>query len=192
MKYLILILALTGCASPRYYGDGKYISADYKEPLHMNEGLNEYDAKALSEGVLNGLSTKCGERERMRLSMIARFDNQTTEMLDISMLSRELTDQMQNSGYKMVDKTSRPDLHDEFAWVESGYVRQDIAPTKGKVEPVRNLVRVVISSRSQQNGDEKFTRYKMSAQVVDAENGTVICVGNEEIRKQYEKVQRSL
>jgi hypothetical protein len=194
MKNLILIMALltTGCATNRFYGDGKYVAADYKEPLHMNEGLNEYDARALSEGVLKGLASRCGERERMRLSMIARFDNQTTEMLDVTMLSRELTDQMQNTGYKMVDKTSRPDLHDEFAWVESGYVRPDIAPTKGKVEPVRNLVRVVVSSRSQQNGDEKYVRYRMSAQVVDAENGTIMCVGDEEIRKQYEKVSRSL
>jgi hypothetical protein len=158
----------------------------------MTEGLNEYDARALSDGVLSGLAQRCGERERMRLSMVARFDNQTTEMLDVAMLSRELTDRMQTGGYKMVDKSSRPDLHDEFTWVESGYVRPDTAPQKGRVEPVRNLVRVVVSSRSQEDGRTKYTRYRMSAQVVDSENGTILCVGENELRKKYGKVDRSL
>lgn len=199
MKYLLLVLMLAGCSTPRFYGDGEYADAGYPNvedldppEFNMNEGLNEYDARMLSDGVLKGLSERCGERERMRLSMVARFDNQTTEMLDVVMLSRELTDRMQNSGYKMVDKSSRPDLHDEFVWVESGYVRPDTAPTKGRVEPVRNLVRVVVSSRSQENGATKYTRYRMSAQVVDSENGTILCVGDHELRKKYGKVARSL
>lgn len=196
--YLLLLVLLAGCSTPRFYGDGEYVSAKYPEigdmesEFNMNEGLNEYDARFLSDGIMKGLEQRCGERERMRLSMIARFDNRTTDMLDVVMLSRELTDKMQNSGYKMVDKSSRPDLHDEFTWVESGYVRPDTAPTKGKVEPVRNLVRVVMSSRSQENGSVKYTRYRMSAQVVDAENGTILCVGEHEIRKKYGKVARSL
>lgn len=196
---LLFLFMATACSTPRFYGNGEYADAGYPsmddiEPptFNMNEGLNEYDARFLSDGVLKGLSEKCGERERMRLSMVARFDNQTTEMLDVTMLSRELTDRMQNSGYKMVDKSSRPDLHDEFVWVESGYVRPDTAPTKGKVEPVRNMVRVVVSSRTQENGSTKYTRYRMSAQVVDSENGTILCVGDHEIKKKYGKVARSL
>jgi hypothetical protein len=201
MRYLslILILVATGCSTPRFYGEGEYADAGYPslndlDPSehNMTEGLNEYDARALSDGVLSGLAQRCGERERMRLSMVARFDNQTTEMLDVAMLSRELTDRMQTGGYKMVDKSSRPDLHDEFTWVESGYVRPDTAPQKGRVEPVRNLVRVVVSSRSQEDGRTKYTRYRMSAQVVDSENGTILCVGENELRKKYGKVDRSL
>lgn len=199
MRLLILLLILSGCASPRFYGEGEYADASYPslEDLdpsehNMNEGLNEYDARSLSDKVLAGLEKRCRERDRLRLSIIARLDNQTTEMLDVSMLTRELTDRMQTSGYPMTDKSARPDIHDEFTWVESGYVRSDTAPTKGRVEPVRNLVRVAVSSRSQDNGSQKFTRYRMSAQIVDAENGTVLCVGDAELRKKYRKVHRSL
>jgi len=190
MKIILFLFVATGCISGglRQYGDGDYVESS---PLHLNEGLNEWDSASLMDTALRGLQERCGGA-LSRLSMLARFDNQTTEMLDVSMLSREMLDKMQNLGFKISDKSSRPDIHDEFQWVDSGYVRKDTAPVIGNVEPVRNLIRSVIASRSQADGQQKYTYYRFSAQVVDAETGVVTCSSDADIRKKFRRVERSL
>lgn len=187
----VLSFALFGCASPRYFGNGRYTASDYDHPTSPEEGFNEYDEHFLIQQALNKFSD-CSDHAHV--VMLDRFDNQTSEMLDAVALSRRLTDELSVEGYTVIDKSSRPDLHNEYIYSQAGYVDPGKAPRMGKQEGVNLLLRAVLQSETQvgDDGDTKTVRYRLSLQGVDTESALVKCNGIAELKKQYERTRVGL
>jgi len=181
---LTLGLLMTACASPKYFGDGRYIAADYDKPKHSDDKFNEYDSRILLQSALKQFEA-CADKAHVL--MLARLDNQTSEMIDTVELQRELTDTLTTQGYKVIDKSSRPDLHDEYTYSKAGYVDPAKAPRIGKQEGVNYMLRGALVSKVQEDGDEKTVRYRLSIQSVDTESALVRCNGISEIKKQFER-----
>lgn len=188
---LAVICLTTGCASPRYFGDGKYASASYDKPEHWDDRFNEFDSQKLITSTLEKLSA-CEQVRKSKVVMISRFDNQTSEALDLEALQRELVDQLSSSGYLVIDKTSRPDLHAEYEYNKTGYVNPAKAARIGQQEGVQLVLRAAIESKVQTLEDEKTVRYRFSIQAVDAESALVKCAPSTEIKKHFERVRASL
>lgn len=192
MRFLPLLLigtVLAGCAGPKHYGDGHYIDADYDHPKHADDRFDEYDSRILLQTALKHFSD-CSDKSHVL--MLARFDNQTDEMIDTVELQRELTDNLSEQGYQVIDKSSRPDLHEEYVYSKAGYVDPTKAPRLAKQEGVNFLLRAALVSKVQDEGDEKTVRYRFSIQSVDTESSLVKCNGVAEIKKQFERTRVGL
>ena len=188
-KYLISLMFVTGCTTaPTHFGNGSYENAGYEKPEHMTDAFNEYDTKGLLEGALKSIETCRDSKFRLETVMLGRLDNQTAEPIDIEMLNRELVDALSKRDYPMIDKTSRPDLFAEYEYNDTGLVDPTKAAVRGKQDGVKIMLRAVISSRVQQNKDEKVVRYRMSLQAVNLETARVLCTGEHELKKRYERV----
>ena len=189
---VVLMLNLVSCASKKTFGDGAYEQADYSEqPTHWEDRFNEWDSRELIKGSLESFGV-CGLRKN-HVYMIANFENQTSEELDMAQLKREMIDQIQLRGLAVVDKESRPDIHQEHEYNATGYVNPAKAAVKGKQEGVEILLRVAVSSKTQVSPDknEKTVRYKLSVQGVDMESALVKCTGLAEVKKRYQRVREA-
>jgi len=189
LTFLALALALTGCATPKYFGNGRYTAADYENPVHKDDRFNEFDSRILLQSALKQFE-KCADKSHVL--MLVRLDNQTSEMIDTVELQRELTDSLSTQGYQVIDKASRPDLHDEYTYSKAGYVDPAKAPRIGKQEGVNFLLRATLVSKTQEDSDEKTVRYRLSLQSVDTESALVKCNGISEIKKEFERTRVGL
>lgn len=195
VSHAALILAAvsmtTGCATPKYFGAGKYADAGYEKSEHWDDRFNEFDSQKLITSTLAKLGA-CEQVRKSKVVMISKFDNQTSESLDLEALQRELVDQLSSNGYQVIDKTSRPDLHEEYQYNKVGYVNPAKAARLGQQEGVQLLLRAAIESKSQMLDDEKTVRYRFSLQVVDSESALIKCSPSTEIKKHFERVRASL
>jgi len=195
MKTKILILASAflafGCASPKYFGDGKYESASYDRPEHMDDRFNEFDSKNLITSLVDQLN-HCDNVRRSHVIMVARMDNQTSEAVDLEAFQRELVDQLSQSGYQVIDKTSRPDLDQEYKYQQAGYTDPVKAAALGKQDGVEFVLRGALESKVQTNRDEKTVRYRLSMQAVNLESSLISCTPTTEIKKRFERVRAAL
>jgi len=193
MRNAIVMAAIaalaTGCASPRYFGDGRYVAADYSKAEAKDDRFNEYDSRTLFDNGLAQLS-KCAPKPQ--IMMLERFDNQTSEMIDTVSLQRELNDRLSHDGWKIIDKSSRPDLHNEYEYQKAGYTDPTKAARTGKQEGVNLMLRAVLVSKVQEEGNDKSVRYRLSLQTVDAESSLVMCSVSTEIKKEFERVRYGL
>jgi hypothetical protein len=185
-----LALTLSGCAHNKFFGDGKYVAADYDNPTHPDDRFNEYDSRTLILATLDDFK-KCGLNKQM-VYMVSNIENQTPEMLDMPMLNRELIDQLNNHGFTIVDKSSRPELFDEYKYNETGLVNPALAAVRGKQAGVNYLLRAAIVEKVQQTEDDKTVRYRLSIQAVDTESALVKCTAVTEIKKHFERTRASL
>ena len=165
------------------------MAADYDDPKHSGDKFDEYDSRVLLQTALKNFSA-CADKAHVL--MLSRLDNQTSEMIDTVALQRELTDALAVQGYSVIDKSSRPDLHDEYTYSKAGYVDPAKAPRMGKQEGVNFLLRAAIESKVQEDGDEKTVRYRLAIQSVDTESALVKCNGIAEIKKNFERVRVGL
>jgi hypothetical protein len=186
---LLLALALTGCATPKYFGNGRYTAADYDNPVHKDDRFNEFDTRVLLQAALKKFES-CADKAHVL--MLARFDNQTSEMIDTVELQRELTDNLSEQGYAVIDKSSRPDLHNEYQYQDGGYVDPANAARKGKQRGVNFLLRATLVSKVQEDSNEKTVRYRFAIQSVDTESALVKCNGIAEIKKEFERSRYGL
>lgn len=189
LSILLIGAALTGCATPKYFGNGRYTAADYSNPVHKDDRFNEFDTRILLQAALKKFES-CADKSHVL--MLARFDNQTSEMIDTVELQRELTDTLAEEGYQVIDKSSRPDLHDEYTYQDGGYVNPANAARKGKQVGVNFLLRATLVSKVQEDSDEKTVRYRFAIQSVDTESALVKCNGIAEIKKEFERTRVGL
>jgi hypothetical protein len=187
--FAVLALTATGCASPKYFGSGKYVEADYSNPTHSDDKFNEFDSKSIIQAALKDFE-KCSDKAHVL--MLARLDNQTSESIDTVQLQRELVDTLTTTGYSVIDKTGRPDLHEEYLYSKAGYVDPTKAPRIGKQEGVNFILRAALVSKVQTDGDTKTIRYRLSIQSVDTESALVKCNGIAEIKKHFERTRVGL
>ncbi len=189
----IFVLAAlgVGCSTPRYFGNARYTDAGYDDPKHGGDSFDEYDSRILLQSALKQFSA-CADKAH--ILMLARFDNQTSEMIDTVELQRELTDTLSLQGYQVIDKSSRPDLHEEYVYSKAGYVDPAKAPRIGKQEGVNFLLRAALVSKviTNDDGDEKTVRYRLSIQSVDTESALVKCNGISEIKKHFDRTRVAL
>ena len=165
------------------------MAADYDNAVHKDDKFNEFDARNLLQAALKKFES-CSDKSHVL--MLARLDNQTSEMIDTVQLQRELTDALTFEGYKIIDKSSRPDLHDEYVYQDAGYVNPAKAARKGMQEGVNFILRAALVSKVQYDEDEKTVRYKLSLQSVNAESALVTCNGTAEIKKEFERTRAGL
>src|SRR5271154_4277835 len=147
MRFTALLLMagiVSGCAGPRYYGNGRYIASDYDHPTSPTDQFNEYDEHILIQTALKQFA---GCADKAHILMLAKFDNQTSDMIDTVALQRQITDILSEDGYSVIDKSSRPDLHNEYVYSQAGYVDPAKAPRMGKQEGVNFLLRAALVSK---------------------------------------------
>lgn len=181
---------LSGCSHGRYFGNGKYESANYDNPEHMDDHFNEFDSHTLILSTLEDFE-KCHMNKNM-VFMVSNVENQTPEMLDVTMLTRELVDQLHNHGFTVVDKASRPELFQEYEYNDTGLVNRATAAVKGRQAGVNFLLRAAMVEKVQEVNDEKTVRYRLSIQAVDMESALVKCSGATEIKKRFERSRVTL
>ena len=190
IPFLLLVPISFACSSPKHFGDGEYIAADYSDPKHFDDKFNEYDSKKLIETALKEFA-KCEDKKEVL--MATRFDNQTSELIDTVLLQRELNDEMAVRGYKVVDKTSRPDLLEEYTHeTDAPFTDTKTTAKLGKQLGVKYILRVALVSKVQTDQDLKTVRYKLTIQSVDMQTALVACNGIAEIKKMFERVKVGL
>lgn len=186
---LFLLVILSGCASAKHFGDGEYEGTSYDEPEHFSDRFNEFDSNRLVNQTIEAMK-KCSDIKEVM--MLSAFENKTPEMIDMGLLEREVVDQLSKKGFRIVDKSSRPDIHQEHKYIETGYVDPAKAARIGKQEGVHILIRGTLKAYVQQNEDEKTVRYKLSMQLVNMESSLVKCTKETEIKKRYERTRFAL
>jgi len=194
--FISFLLVTSGCTSapPVWQGRGtsSLVSPNTEDrPINIQEGLNVYDYRMLIAAALEKLASCKAPRNLPH--MISNFENQTSSDLDLPLLKRELSDILHESHYSIVDKASRPEVAEEYSYeANSDFTIPSQAIRKESQVGIFFLIRTVINSRSQQTADEKFTRYRLSLQIVNAETNEVSCVGSAEIKKEYERKRVAL
>lgn len=186
---------LSGCTTaPKTWGNGKSMSVSYapQDSYSYSEGLTEFDEYALLDGVINGLP-KCKGMRMNSVYMISDFTNNTSENMDVARIQRALIDKLNAHGYSgLIDKSSRPDIFNEMQYQATGYTNSAQAAVKGRQAGVEYLIRLSISSQSQNNDDVKTVRYRMSLQTVNLESSLVTCTPAVELKKAYERTRVAL
>jgi hypothetical protein len=189
------VAVLTGCTTaPKTWGNGKSMTVSYDEQdaYSYSEGLSEFDENNLVEGVINGLQ-KCKGMRMNSVYMVSDFTNNTSENMDVARIQRALIDKLNNHGYTgLIDKSSRPEIFNEMQYQSTGYTNQAQAAAKGRQAGVEYLIRLSISSQSQNNNDVKTVRYRMSLQTVNLESSLVTCTPAVELKKAYERTRVAL
>lgn len=181
---------LSGCSHGRYFGDGKYEAAGYDNPEHLDDHFNEFDSRSLILSTLDDFN-KCGLNKNF-VFMLSKVENQTPEMLDLEMFTRELNDQLNGHGFTLIDKSSRPELFEEYGYNDTGLVNPAIAATKGKQAGVNYLLRATIVAKVQEVDNTKTSRYRLSIQAVDMESAIVKCTGATELKKRFARTRVAL
>lgn len=193
-KIFLIGLAIfaSACTSapPTWVGRGSasIVTPASEDPeINIQEGLNAHDYRALISTALKSLA-KCNRASKNLPHMVSTFSNETSSDLDLALLKRELNDILHENGYAVVDKTSRPEVAEEYDYEsKSGFTNPAQAIQKGRQVGIAFFIRTAINARNQQLEDRKFTRYRLSLQIVNTETNEVTCVGASELRKEYER-----
>lgn len=190
---LTALSVFTGCTTaPKTWGNGRSVSTSYDEPVSYSDGLTEYDEFSLLDGVIDGL-TKCKKMRMNSVYMISDFTNNTSDNLDVARIQRALIDKLNAKGYtQLIDKSSRPEIFQEMQYQSTGYTNPAQAAAMGRQAGVEFLIRVSLSSQSQNNNDVKTVRYRMSLQTTNLESSTISCTPTVELKKAYERTRVAL
>ncbi len=185
--FSLFLLALAGCG-PKVFKDGSYDDPNRVELL--DDKFNEADMQQMAEAIVQSI-VSCPEiveaRGRPTIA-VSKVQNRTEEYPDLDSLTEMIRTQLTKSRkVKFVDRGSRGELDEEYAYGDSGRVSRETAKKAGKQIGVDYLLTGALATNVQQVGSDKLIYYKLTMNLTNTDTSVIDCTEEKEVRKKYRK-----
>ena len=185
---LVLVQLLLQSCGPKAFTKG-----DYDDPTRvalLDDKFNEADMQQMAETIVQSI-VNCPDVKAARTAptiALAKVQNRTEEHIDVDSITEMIrTNLIKSRKVKFVDRKSRGELDEEYAYSDSGKVSHETKKKAGKQIGVDYLLNGAIATNIQQVGSDKLIYYKLTMNLTNSETSVIDCSEEKEVRKKYRK-----
>jgi penicillin-binding protein activator len=184
---VVVAASLSACAGQRAFTRGTY--EDPEQIAMLDDRWNQNDMQLVAKKVVESLiAWKQRDALDKPVVILETPKNRTTEHIDLQALYDHVKTALINSGqFTFLDKAAREEIAKEYEYQGSGYVNANEATGPGRQRAARYLLGTVITSNTQQVGNDKLVYYKTTFELTDIETTEIIWTDHKEITKAFKK-----
>lgn len=190
MRFLfisLLALSLTGC------GPKQFTKGDYDDPNRvelLDDKFNEADMQQMAQTIVEaivGCEDIKGSKSPPTIAL-AKVVNRTEEHIDTDSLTDMIrTNLIKTRKVKFVDRKSRGDVEEEYAYGSSGKQSESTKKKAGSQVGVDYLLGGAIATNIQQVNNDKYIYYKLTMNLTNTTTTIIDCSEEKEVRKKFRK-----
>ena len=184
---VVVAASLSACAGQRAFTRGTY--EDPEQIAMLDDRWNQNDMQLVAKKVVESLiAWKQRDALEKPVVILETPKNRTTEHIDLQALYDHVKTALINSGqFTFLDKAAREEIAKEYEYQGSGYVNANEATGPGRQRAARYLLGTVITSNTQQVGNDKLVYYKTTFELTDIETTEILWTDHKEITKAFKK-----
>ncbi|MDA0334191.1 MAG: penicillin-binding protein activator LpoB [bacterium] len=184
---VVVAASLSACAGQRAFTRGTY--EDPEQIAMLDDRWNQNDMQLVAKKVVESLiAWKQRDALDKPVVILETPKNRTTEHIDLQALYDHVKTALINSGqFTFLDKAAREEIAKEYEYQGSGYVNANEATGPGRQRAARYLLGTVITSNTQQVGNDKLVYYKTTFELTDIETTEILWTDHKEITKAFKK-----
>ena len=183
----VTAMSLAACG-PKVFTKGEYDDPNRVELL--DDKFNEADMQQMADTIVEAM-LGCPDIKNAKTPptiALAKVANRTEEHIDTDSLTDMIrTNLIKSRKVKFVDRKSRGELDEEYAYGETGKVSKETAKKAGKQIGVDYLLNGAMATNIQQVANDKLIYYKLTMNLTNTDTSIIDCSEEKQIRKKYRK-----
>ena len=193
MRKLLLSVIFLASFAIVSCGPKVYTKGDYDDPNRvdlLDDKFNEADMQQMADTIVDAIIT-CQDIKGAKSPptiALAKVANRTEEHIDTDSLTDMIrTNLIKSRKVKFVDRKSRSELDEEYAYGDSGKVSKDTAKKGGSQIGVDYLLNGAMATNIQEVANDKLIYYKLTMNLTNTTSSVIDCSEEKQIRKKFRK-----
>ncbi len=193
MRKLLLSVIFLASFAIVSCGPKVYTKGDYDDPNRvdlLDDKFNEADMQQMADTIVDAIIT-CQDIKGAKSPptiALAKVANRTEEHIDTDSLTDMIrTNLIRSRKVKFVDRKSRSELDEEYAYGDSGKVSKDTAKKGGSQIGVDYLLNGAMATNIQEVANDKLIYYKLTMNLTNTTSSVIDCSEEKQIRKKFRK-----
>lgn len=187
LALVMLMVFAQGCG-PKVYTKGEFDDPNRVELL--DDKFNEADMQQMADTIVQAMIS-CPEIKDSKTRptvAVSKVQNRTEEHIDVDSLTDMIrTNLTKSRKIRFIDRKSRGELDDEYAYSDSGRVSNETKKKAGKQIGVDYLMTGAIATNIQEVANDKLIYYKLTMNLTNSDTSVIDCTEEKEIRKKFRK-----
>lgn len=174
-------------------GPKVYTKGDYDDPNRvdlLDDKFNEADMQQMADTIVDAIIT-CQDIKGAKAPptiALAKVANRTEEHIDTDSLTDMIrTNLIKSRKVKFVDRKSRGELEEEYAYSGSGKVSKETTKKAGSQIGVDYLLNGAMATNIQEVANDKLIYYKLTMNLTNTTTSVIDCSEEKQIRKKFRK-----
>ena len=193
MRTVFQLFVCFACIGFVACGPKVYTKGDYDDPERvelLDDKFNEADMQQMADTIVDAI-VSCPDVKVAKVLptiALAKVANRTEEHIDTDSLTDMIrTNLIKSRKVKFVDRKSRGEIDEEYAYGESGKVSRETQKKGGKQIGVDYLLNGALATNIQEVANDKLIYYKLTMNLTNTTSSVIDCSEEKQIRKKYRK-----